>query len=232
MENTCFGVSLSIKLQFQACNFIEKKTPTQVFLCWFCKIFKNTFFYWAPSVESFCHLYSLISFLKLHRVCVCVCLHPSTVKALSVWIRWDTRERINDIMLKTLISYAKALYRYFNIVSTITYNIVVSVDIVNGVRKKSPIQTRGVFRTLSINERLVAVTTDLEERKQIPAETYFCKKTSWKIFERLLNTPLRPGGCHCGTFFLLLWAYLFLLLVMPIFSLINILKVEACLKSC
>ena len=165
-----------------------------------------------------------------------VCLHPSTVKALSVWIRWDTRERINDIMLKTLISYAKALYRYFNIVSTITYNIVVSVDIVSSLpmasEKKSPIQTRGVFRTLSINERLVAVTTDLDGRKQIPAATYFCKKTPWKIFERLLNTPLRPGGCHCGTFFLLLWAYLFLLLVLPIFSLINILKVEAYLKSC
>ena len=45
-------------------------------------------------------------------VCVCVCVRPSMVKASSVWIRWDIREQINDIMLKTLISYAKSLHRY------------------------------------------------------------------------------------------------------------------------
>ena len=60
------------------------------------------------------------------RVCVCVCvcvrarapvcvrgLRPSTVKASSVWIKWDTREQINDVMLKTLNSYADSLHRYF-----------------------------------------------------------------------------------------------------------------------
>ena len=46
-------------------------------------------------------------------VCVCVCLRPSTVKASSVWIKWDTREQINDVMLKTLNSYADSLHRYF-----------------------------------------------------------------------------------------------------------------------
>ena len=46
-------------------------------------------------------------------VCVCVCLRPSTVKASSVWIRWDTRERINDAILKTLNSYADSLYCLF-----------------------------------------------------------------------------------------------------------------------
>ena len=40
-------------------------------------------------------------------------LRPSTVKASSVWIRWHAREQINDVMLKTLISYAKFLHRYF-----------------------------------------------------------------------------------------------------------------------
>ena len=48
-------------------------------------------------------------------VCVCLCLRPSTVKALSLWISWDTREQINDVMLKTFISYAESynepLYR-------------------------------------------------------------------------------------------------------------------------
>ena len=28
----------------QACNFIKKETPTQVFSCKFCEIFNNTFF--------------------------------------------------------------------------------------------------------------------------------------------------------------------------------------------
>ena len=32
-----------------ACNSIEKGTPTQVFSCEFCEIFKNTVFYKAPS---------------------------------------------------------------------------------------------------------------------------------------------------------------------------------------
>ena len=46
------------------------------------------------------------------RVCVCVCARPSTLKASSVWIRWDIREQINDVMLKTLNSYADSLHRY------------------------------------------------------------------------------------------------------------------------
>ena len=46
-------------------------------------------------------------------VSVCVCLRPFTVKASSAWISWDTREQIKEIMLKTLISYAKSRHRYF-----------------------------------------------------------------------------------------------------------------------
>ena len=46
-------------------------------------------------------------------VCVCVCLRPSTVKASSVWIRWDTREQIHDVVLKTLDSSAGSLHRCF-----------------------------------------------------------------------------------------------------------------------
>ena len=45
-ENTCARVpeTLSIKLQAEACNFIEKETLVQVFSCWFCEISKSTFF--------------------------------------------------------------------------------------------------------------------------------------------------------------------------------------------
>ena len=46
-------------------------------------------------------------------VCVFVCVRPFTVKASSVWISWSTREQINDVVLKTFVSYAKSLHRYF-----------------------------------------------------------------------------------------------------------------------
>ena len=46
-------------------------------------------------------------------VCVCVCVRPFTVKASSLWISWSTKEQINDVVLKTYISYAKPLQRYF-----------------------------------------------------------------------------------------------------------------------
>ena len=49
-ENACTGVSFLKKLQ--ACNFIKKETPTQVFFCKFCKIFKSTFFHRTPPVAA------------------------------------------------------------------------------------------------------------------------------------------------------------------------------------
>ena len=45
-------------------------------------------------------------------VCVCVCVRLSNVKASSVWIKWDTREQINDVMLKTWNSSAGSFHRY------------------------------------------------------------------------------------------------------------------------
>ena len=36
----------------EACNFIKKETPTQVFSCVFHKIFKKTFFYRTPPVAA------------------------------------------------------------------------------------------------------------------------------------------------------------------------------------
>ena len=47
------------------------------------------------------------------RVCVCVCVRLFTMKASSVWISWNAREQINDVMLKTFFSYAKSLHCYF-----------------------------------------------------------------------------------------------------------------------
>ena len=33
-----------------------------------------------------------------HLVVLCVCVRPSTVKASSVWIVWDTMEQINGVL--------------------------------------------------------------------------------------------------------------------------------------
>ena len=49
------------------------------------------------------------------RACVraCVRLRPSIVKALSIW-GWNSRGEINDVVLKTFLSSAKYLHRYFS----------------------------------------------------------------------------------------------------------------------
>ena len=36
----------------QACNFIKKETPAQVFSCEFSEIYKNTFYYRTPLVAA------------------------------------------------------------------------------------------------------------------------------------------------------------------------------------
>ena len=43
-ENACVGVSFNKVVSLQACNYITKGTPTQVFPVKYAKIFKNTFF--------------------------------------------------------------------------------------------------------------------------------------------------------------------------------------------
>ena len=42
----------AIKLQAEACNFIEKEILAQVFSCEFCKIYKNSFSYRTPPVAA------------------------------------------------------------------------------------------------------------------------------------------------------------------------------------
>ena len=51
-ENTCLRVSLLIKLDALACNFIKKGTLAQVFSCEFCELSKNTCFYKTPLVAT------------------------------------------------------------------------------------------------------------------------------------------------------------------------------------
>ena len=46
-------------------------------------------------------------------LCLCLCVRPFSVKVSSVWISWIAKEQINDVVLKTSLSYAKSLHRYF-----------------------------------------------------------------------------------------------------------------------
>ena len=46
-------------------------------------------------------------------VCDKVRLRPSTVKASSVW-SWNSREQINNLLLKMFLSSAKSLHRYLS----------------------------------------------------------------------------------------------------------------------
>ena len=41
--NRTFPVAASDSFRFPACNFIKKETPAKMFICEFCKIFKNIF---------------------------------------------------------------------------------------------------------------------------------------------------------------------------------------------
>ena len=52
-ENTCARVSILIKLQNLARNFIKIETLAQVFSCEFCEISKNTFFTKYVGVTAF-----------------------------------------------------------------------------------------------------------------------------------------------------------------------------------
>ena len=46
-------------------------------------------------------------------VCVSVCLRPSTVKVSSL-VGWNSRGQISDVVLKTFLSSARSLHRYFS----------------------------------------------------------------------------------------------------------------------
>ena len=48
-------------------------------------------------------------------VCMCVCVRPFTVKTSPVSISWNAREQINDVELKTFLSFAKFLHCYYRV---------------------------------------------------------------------------------------------------------------------
>ena len=54
-------------------------------------------------IYIYIYIYICIYIYIYMCVCVCVCmcvyLRPYTVKASSIWISWDTRVQINDVVL-------------------------------------------------------------------------------------------------------------------------------------
>ena len=61
--NRTFPVAASDSFRFPACNFIKKETPTKMFICEFCKIFKNIFRQKHLRMTAFCiYLWILRSF--------------------------------------------------------------------------------------------------------------------------------------------------------------------------
>ena len=66
-ESTCARVSLLIKLQPTACNFIKKETLAQVFSCEVCEIFKNIFLtehLWTTASESLTKVIYIVIFVN------------------------------------------------------------------------------------------------------------------------------------------------------------------------
>ena len=52
-------------------------------------------------------------------VCIYMCtsIHRECFKASFVWMRWDTREHINNVLLKTLNYHADSIHSYFRMLN-------------------------------------------------------------------------------------------------------------------
>ena len=108
MSDTCWLVLTRVGLvlihvdlcwtRFDSCWLVSDSCHTRVDSCWFVLTRVDLCWYSRTRARA--------------CVCMCVCVHPSTMEASSVWIRWDTREQINDVMLKILNSSAVSSHRY------------------------------------------------------------------------------------------------------------------------
>ena len=160
------GIPLLLGNQVKACclgfsTFLGKRTGT-VFLMRYFQVFDVV-------VVCVC-------------VCVCVCLRLSIVKASSVWIKWDTREQINDVLLKTLNSYVDSLYRYF-IMQNLTFQLAtLSCSHTRSRKSHDLTSVRLVFRTWSFHSafsrRCIRYTV---RREPICFQTWHSREDSQSI---------------------------------------------------
>ena len=89
--------------------------------------------------------------------CLYVCLRPSTVKASSVWIRWDTREQINDIVLKTFNSSSGSPHRYFGMQNLTFQLAALSCSYIRSGYSHDLISICLTFRTQGLHSPLTGV---------------------------------------------------------------------------
>ena len=89
--------------------------------------------------------------------CLYVCLRPSTVKASSVWIRWDTREQINDIVLKTFNSSSGSPHRYFGMQNLTFQLAALSCSYTRSGHSHDLTSIRLAFRTQGLHSPLTGV---------------------------------------------------------------------------
>ena len=93
------------------------------------------------------------------RVCVYVCvyLRPSTVRASSIWISWDTRVQINDVVLKTLDSSAGSLHPCFGMQNLIFQLAALSCSYTRSEHSHDLTNIRLTFRTQDLHSPLSGV---------------------------------------------------------------------------
>ena len=133
-------------------------------------------------------------------VYVCVCLRLFTMKASSVWIIWDTRRQINNVMLKTLISYAKSLHCYFRI-QPLTFLTSHFILFAYWKRAKprlnkctSRFQTMGPSSTIKQTSPLVRATT--ESGLLWCQHSRIMSQSNQKKIRQLQNLVLNPVLCN------------------------------------
>ena len=103
----CVRVSFLIKLQASICNFIKKETPTHVFSCEFCELFKNTYFIehirvtafeaWSMKKKTHTHIEGL--WLKFQSYFV----YWRCISVVGVWHKWTVKSGLNIIKTELLV---------------------------------------------------------------------------------------------------------------------------------
>ena len=90
-RNTCAGIPFNKIAGLKACIFIKKDTPTQVFSCEYCKIFKKSFFYRTPPVHyTFPKFYVIIEFFGClwvqNFLCHCFVFLHNSIRIRIPWL--------------------------------------------------------------------------------------------------------------------------------------------------
>ena len=77
-----------------SCEFIKRETPTQMFSCKFCEIFKHTFFNRTPPVATSVTYFCYLAWQTLHFASMdCKILSPG--KSHLVGVNFNTNNLIN-----------------------------------------------------------------------------------------------------------------------------------------